>query len=124
VARLGADDVRQLDPFLAEGFFHHVGRLLLPVDLAAVGDRRAMPQVDAPAGAVVPIPEPLFPPGGLKVLLLKDLEEVGRFAEAGAGIAGEPAIGVMDGELPRRGPAHREAADGDAVFIDTMTTLY
>ena len=50
--------------------------------------------------------------------MLKDFEEVGRLAEARAGIGGEPAIGVMHRELPRRSAAHREAADGDAVFID------
>src|SRR4051794_31694866 len=100
VRRFWADDVRQLDAFFTEGLFHHVCGLLLAINLAAVSDRRAVPEVEAPAGAVVPVPKLLFPPRRLQIFLLKDLKKVGRLTETRAGIGGEPAVGVMDGELP------------------------
>ena len=106
VGRFRADDVDKLDALFRQGLFHYICRLFLPVNFAAVSNRGTMPQVEAPARAVVPVPEPLFPPGWLQALLLKDLEKLRRLAEACARVSGEPAIGVVDGKLPRRSPAH------------------
>ena len=53
---LRPDEVRELNALLEQRQLHHVGGLLLAVDLAAVGYRRAMPQVRRPAVAVVEVP--------------------------------------------------------------------
>ena len=53
-------------PSSLQGLGHHVGGLLLAVDLAAVGDGRAVEQVDGVVGAIVEMPELLLVPGRLR----------------------------------------------------------
>ena len=88
MARLRPDNVHQLDALLAQCLFHHISRLLLPVDLAAIGDRRAMPQVDRPLVAVVQVPQPPFPPGRLERFLLEN-RTVGADEALRLGLVGE-----------------------------------
>ena len=73
VRRLGADDVRQLDSFAFERLGHQVGGLLLFVDLAAVGDSRALKQVGRDLGAIIPMPEFLFIPSRFDIFILEDM---------------------------------------------------
>src|SRR3989442_313091 len=123
VPRPWPNHVPQLNPLLPHRRLHDVCGLFLVVELAGVGDDGALPQVGGPAGAVVPLPELPLPPGRLEVLFLEDLEEVGGFAEPRAGVGGEPAIGIVDGEMPGGGPAHREATDANPVLVHAVAAL-
>src|SRR4029077_7923867 len=69
------------------------------------------------------MPERLFVPGRLYRLVLEHLEEPRGLGEPGTGVGGEPAIGIMYGELPARRTPHREATDGNAVVVDPVVAL-
>jgi hypothetical protein len=121
VAGAGSDEVGEFEAFGGERLGDGLGGLDLAVVFAAVGDGGDHAQVGGVFGGVVEAPEFLFPPGGLERFALEDAQEFGRFAEAGAGGGGGPAPGVVDGEMPARRPAEREAADDEAVVVDGKT---
>lgn len=114
------DDAVEVHPLLRPRLGHDVGGLLLGIELAVVGDGRALEQVHGVVDAVVKGPELLLEPGRPEGLLLEDLEEAAGLGEAGAGVEGEPAVGVIHGELPARGASHREASERDPVVVDRV----
>ena len=56
VTGLGADDVGELNSFGLECFGHHIGSLLLSVSLTAIGNRRAVEQIEGIIGAIIEMP--------------------------------------------------------------------
>ena len=118
---LRSDDVRELQANLAHLAGHDVGSLLLLVDLAAVGDRRGVAEVDGGVGGVIPSPQGLLPGRDLgDVLILEDVQELRGLGEARAGIDAAPAIRVVGAELPDGRAAHGEATDEQAIVVDIV----
>ena len=118
---LRPDDVGEFHAELTHLAGHHVGGLLLLVELAAVGDRRSIAEVDGGVGGVIPSPESLLPgrdPGD--VFVLEDVQKLRGLGEAGAGIDTAPAIGVVGTELPDSRATHGKAADEQAVVVDVV----
>ncbi len=123
VLGIDTDDVLQRHAFGGKRLLHHVGGLLLRVVVAAIGDRGAVDEVDGPIVAIVEVPELFFPPGRFQLFLLINSQELRRLREARARRRRRPAPGMMHGEMPARGPAHRESAHGDAVAVDGVVLL-
>ena len=124
VAGLGADEVREREAFGGHRFGHHVGGLLLAVDLAAVGDERDHPDVERLGGRIVEAPKLLLPRRRTERLVLEDFEEIRGLAEAGAGRRRRPTAGIVRGEVPARGAAEREAAHDQPVLVDRVVALH
>jgi hypothetical protein len=114
------DDVHEVEPLGGHRLGHDVGRLLLRILLAAVGDGRARGQVQTPVDAVVEMEQFLLVPGRLQLLVLVNTEEVGRLGEPGPRLSRRPAIGVVDREVPGRRAPHRESLDDDPVRVDDV----
>ena len=124
VRGVGTDDVGEFDAFALEGGSHDVGGLFLAVDLAAVGDGGEVEEVYGVVGAIVPMPESLFPLGRGDGFVLEDAEEFLCFGETRAGSGGGEFARIVDGKLPAGCAAHGESANDDAVFIDAIAFLY
>ena len=121
VGGLRSDDVRELHAELAHLAGHDIGGLLLLVELAAVGDRRGVAEVNGGIGGVIPSPESLLPRRDLgDVFVLKDIQELRGLGEASARINATPAVGVVSAELPDSRATHGEAADEQAVIVDVV----
>ena len=109
---LRPDDVGEFHAELTHLAGHHVGGLLLLVELAAVGDRRSIAEVDGGVGGVIPSPESLLPgrdPGD--VFVLEDVQKLRGLGEAGARIDAAPAVGVVGAKLPDGRATHGKTTD-------------
>src|SRR5260370_39844892 len=84
MSRLWPDDVHQRNALGSQRLGHHVRGLLLLIDLAAVGDGRAVAEIDRPIGAIVEMQELLFVGRWLGWLILENAQKVGRLAETRA----------------------------------------
>ena len=118
-----AEDVHQRQADLVHGHRHDVGRLLLRILGAAVGDRRTLIKIDRPVVAIVPVQQLLLIPGRFEFFLLELGEKVRRLGKARPRRRRGPAPGMMDREVPAGRSAHREAAHGDAVVVDRIMLL-
>src|SRR6185295_2887045 len=87
--------VHEVEAFLAHGGGHDVSRLLLFVDLPAVGNGGALEEVDGPIGAIIEVPELLLVPGGFYLFILENFQEIRRFRKAGAGRRRSPNPRIM-----------------------------
>ena len=114
----------EFDAFAGECGGHDVGGLFLFIDFAAVGDGGKVEEIYGDVGAVIPVPEFLFPRRRGNGFVLEDAEEFFGFGKPGAGGGGGEFAGIVDRELPAGSAAHRETADNDAIFIDAVTFLH
>ena len=100
-------------PTFARACCHDVGRLLLDVDLAAVGHRRAVEQVHAPSRCSrTSATASARTRSGSSVSFWKHLQKApaSRRTRRPDWRANQ-RVGVMHGELPAGGAPHRKAAD-------------
>ena len=102
---LRADDVDELNAFRSGSLGHHISGLFLLIDLATIGDSRAIEEVEGIVGGIVPMPDLLLVPGWLYRFLLEDFQKISRLGKAGTGSGCGPHSGVMDGDVPTGGAA-------------------
>lgn len=117
------DDVSEGEASFVERGFHHVGGLLLLIDLAGVGHGGEVGEIGGVVGAVVEMPEGSLEGKCFGFLSAAHFEELLGLGKSRTRIGDTPLVGVMDGELPASGSAHREAADGDTIVIDAVVLL-
>src|SRR5687768_1652000 len=82
-----------------------------------------MSEIGGVARAVVHPPQLLFIRCRREGFVLEDLQKVGSLGKAGSWIRGEPAVGIMYGELPAGRAAHRKTAHGDPIVVDAVMLL-
>ena len=106
MSRLRPDDVRDREAAFFAGGLHDIGRLLLAIEFAAVGDRGEVPQVVRPVGAVTPMEQRPLRLSRIEILLLENAKELDRFTESRSGRGGQPRARIVHRKLPAAGASH------------------